>query len=332
VRAARKLGGNRMAGFANGVLRALARDGEPPLPDRAADPIAYVEAAYSLPRWNGERLQGAVGGDQLDVAAAALAAPAPLAIRVNQLRTSTGELIERLEADHPGIEIERVEGLPEALRLRGLGDPERSPSFGDGLWTVQDVGAQRVGRLAAPRPDQAILDACAGHGGKTTHLAQLAEDRAHIVAVDLSPGKLERAARAAERLGIGSIRWQVADLADPEGALPDGPFDLIVLDAPCSGLGVLRRHPEAKWRVKPELIGQMALLQARILDRLAPLVRRGGALVYAVCTFTREEGAGQIERFLDRHPEFAADGEPLVTWPHTDDADAFFAARLVRRA
>lgn len=333
VRAARKLGGNRMAGFANGVLRALAREGAPPVPAVERDVTEHVRVMYSLPAWIIARLRAAVGEDELIDAAAALAESAPLVIRANRLRATPGEVAARLRADHPDAAIDVPPGshCPEALVVRGLGDPDRSPSFAAGLWTVQDLGAQRIGYLVAPAPGQRVLDACAGLGGKSAHLAELSDDRATIVAVDVSRKKLALAEGTAVRLGLHAIETRAIDLLEPE-ALAGESFDAALLDAPCSGLGVLRRHPEAKWRVAEALIGEMATVQRRLLDTVAARVRPGGVLVYSVCTFTAEEGPDQIDAFLQRHPAFGRDGEDLHTWPHRDGADAFYAARLVRRA
>ncbi|HUH00598.1 MAG TPA: 16S rRNA (cytosine(967)-C(5))-methyltransferase RsmB [Kofleriaceae bacterium] len=337
VRAARKLGGNKMAGFANAVLRALAREGAPPVPAAKDDLIAHVRVMYSLPEWLIARLRAAVGEAELVDAAAALAESAPLVIRVNRLRATRDAVAARLAADHPDASIQvpadvpAAAHCPEALIIRGLGDPERSPSFAEGLWTVQDLGAQRVGYLLRPQPGQRVLDACAGLGGKSAHLAELADDRATIVAVDVSRKKLALADATAARLGLRGIETRAADLLEPD-ALAGETFEAVLLDAPCSGLGVLRRHPEAKWRVAEELIAQMAMVQRRLLDTVAGRVQPGGALVYSVCTFTEDEGPAQIEAFLQRSRDFERDGEDLHTWPHRDGADAFYAARLVRAA
>jgi 16S rRNA (cytosine967-C5)-methyltransferase len=201
--------------------------------------------------------------------------------------------------------------------------------FAEGLATVQDLGAQRIARLLEPPAGARLLDACSGVGGKATHLVELAGAGAHVDAADLSARKLDLAADTARRLGHESqIRTVVCDLTD--GRAPLGAsYDAVLLDAPCSGLGVLRRHPEAKWRPRPALAA-LASTQARLLETLAARVRPGGALVYAVCTFTDEEGPAQLARFAAAHPEFTVERE-LRTWPHRDDADAFFAARLRRR-
>lgn len=323
VGAIRDAGGQKLAGFANAVLRRIAAHGEPGLP---SDQPARLEIEHSLPRWFVAELAAVLPPEDMPAAAAALNAPAPLWARVNLRRGTRVEVAEALVAE--GATAEPVGDA--ALRVGGLGDPGASPSFQKGRWTVQDLGAQRIAELAAPTPGMTILDACAGVGGKSTHLAELTGDTATIDAVDIVPQKLTLAAETAARLGHRSVRTVIGDLLDP--ALPLAPtYDLVVLDAPCSGLGVLRRHPEAKWRLEPADLDQLAALQGRLLEAVAARVAPGGVLVYAVCTFTEREGATQIARFLERHPELTADGAPLRTWPHQDGADAFFAQRLTRR-
>jgi 16S rRNA (cytosine967-C5)-methyltransferase len=191
---------------------------------------------------------------------------------------------------------------------------------------VQDLGAQRVARLLEPRPGQRLLDACAGVGGKSTHLAQLTGDQAFIDAADLSARRLALGEAAARRLGVTGVSFHAIDLTR---ALPGGPYDGILLDAPCTGLGVLRRHPEAKWRLRPEAVAELAALQAQLLDRVAGALAPGAALVYSVCTFTDAEGPAQIAALRARRPELAVEQE-LSTWPHRDGADGFYAARLRR--
>jgi 16S rRNA (cytosine967-C5)-methyltransferase len=195
---------------------------------------------------------------------------------------------------------------------------------------VQDLAAQAIARLVDPQPGERLLDACAGVGGKSTHLAALLDNRGLIDAADLSERKLELAADSARRLGVTCVSPKRADLTDLRAPL-EASYDRVLLDAPCSGLGVLRRHPEAKWRRQPEDARALAGIQAKMLAALAPRVRPGGVLVYSVCTFTDEEGPRQIASFLAAHADFVAEGEPVVTWPHRDDADAFYAIRLRRK-
>ena len=326
VNAARSLGGDRLAGFVNGALRGLARAGEPALPTRD-DIRAHVEVAHSMPRFVVDELADAVGDDVVDRAAAAMNRPASLVIRVNPLRATVDEVSARLRAEYPEIRIHPHPACAGALVTEGLGAPERSVSFGEGLWTVQDIGAQLIGHLVGARPGHTVLDVCAGVGGKATHLAELTGDAAAIRAVDISQNKLDRLAEIAQRLGVRSITSEVADVVSE---LLGGTYDRVIVDAPCSGLGVLRRHPEAKWRVTSGDVTRMAELQAALLDAAARCVVTGGALVYSVCTFTRAEGPDRAAAFLSSHPEFAMDGEPLRTWPHTDGADAFYAVRFSR--
>ncbi len=209
---------------------------------------------------------------------------------------------------------------------------------------MQDIAAQLVGRLLGAKAGERILDACAGVGGKSAHLQSLDGGGAEIHAADSSRRKLDLAEDSIRRLRLGNIRTIEADLTSPDAPLAPS-YDRVLLDAPCSGLGVLRRHPEAKWRRSDADIASLAALQARLLFALAPRVRPGGILVYSVCTFTAEEGQQQIARFLAGHKEFSLaepppgidftpfldDNQHLVTWPHKHDADAFFAARMKRR-
>lgn len=337
VAAVRPQFGAKVAGFVNAVLRKLAQRGEPPLPD---EPHRRLAIEHSLPAWLVDELAVQLPVVELGPAAAALKAQAPLWIRVNATRATPAEVIEALAAE--GAEAESSPLAPFALAVRGLGDPAASASFRAGLWTVQDLAAQLVGHLAQPPAGAAILDACAGVGGKTTHLAELARaagGAARIDAIDPQRSKLELLARAAGRLGLAGITTHVTAL---EGLSGDRTYDVVVVDAPCSGAGVLRRHPEAALRLLADDVRGLARLQAELLDQAAARVRPGGALVYAVCTITAAEGPGQLAAFLVRHREFTLVAPELPdevvahgvvrTWPHRHGADGFFAARLHRAA
>ncbi|HEY1815014.1 MAG TPA: transcription antitermination factor NusB [Kofleriaceae bacterium] len=356
VGAARAVGGAKLAGFANAVLRKLGPGKEPPLPSPGPERVA---AESSLPRWIVDELVAAVAGaapvgpigpigaigaggpvgpvgsgsagageandvgDEVAARAAAFAQSAPLVARANRRRSSRAAVMELLAT--AGAAVRALDVAPEAFAIEGLGDPSRSPSFAGGLWTVQDAGAQLVGIVAAPRPGMRVLDACAGVGGKSTHLAELADDRAPIDAADRSTTKLALGVETAKRLGHTSIRTVACDLADPRAPIADA-YDLIVLDAPCSGLGVLRRHPDAKWRLAASDVPRLAAVQAGLLDAVAPRLAPGGALVYSVCTFTRAEGPDQARAFAARSGLRIVDERR--TWP--PDADAFYIARLER--
>ena len=319
VRAARGIAGPRLAGFCNAVLRKLSAAGEPALPE---DPRARIAIEHSLPAWIVDELFAAAP-ERAGELAAAFAQPAPLVARANRRATTRDALIAELEA--AGVTARPVAAAPMAIALDGLGDPARSESFRAGRWTVQDTGAQQVAVLAAPRAGQQILDACAGVGGKSTHLAELSDDAARIDAADQLPGKLDLAGETARRLGLASVRPVVCDLLDPAAPLAAA-YDLIVLDAPCSGLGVLRRHPDAKWRLQPGDVPRLAELQRRLLDAVVPRLAPGAALIYSVCTFTRAEGPDQVAALVQRTGLRLV--ETVRTWP--PDADAFYIARLER--
>jgi 16S rRNA (cytosine967-C5)-methyltransferase len=344
VDAARAAAGPKVGGFTNAVLRKLVAQGEPPRPPGRAG----LAIEHSLPAWIMDELAAAVGDDDAELAAAAagLAGTPRVAGRVNRRRADRAQVIERLAAEGATAEPAPDAALPDAFWVDGLGDPAASPSFRAGLWTVQDTGAQEVVQLAAPRPATAkpeppsdvtvaspsagvavrrILDACAGVGGKSTYLAELAPD-ARIDAADSSATKLGLLAETARRLGHADRIHPIAcDLRDPKAPLAPE-YDLIVLDAPCTGLGVLRRHPEAKYRLTPADVERMAILQRDLLAALAPRLAAGGTLVYAVCSFTRREAEDQLAPLST----FAID-QLRRTWPHKTGADAFFAARLLRQ-
>jgi 16S rRNA (cytosine967-C5)-methyltransferase len=225
-------------------------------------------------------------------------------------------------------------GAPPALDIEG---------HEEGLFQAQDEAAQLVSLYASPAPDARILDACAAPGGKACHLAELAP-RGSVLAVDLHARKARIIAEAAQRLGLENLEARAADAMLPiPDATPES-FDLVLLDAPCSGLGTLRRHPEVKLRRTPEDVDRLAQLQARLLAAVQRYVKPGGLLVYAVCTLTPEECDEQVRRFLERHPGFRLDAAPdgippdcleksfLRTLPHRTGTDGFFAARLRRTA
>lgn len=324
VSTARALGGAGLAGFTNAVLRKINVEGEPALPE---DPRARLALEASLPPWILDELAAAAGqGDELASAALAFAEQAPLFLRCNRLRGTTEELIARLAQE--GVTAEPCPSRPGALRTSGLGDPAQSPAFRAGACTVQDLSAQAVALALAPAAGERVLDACAGVGGKSTHLAELAGDAGQVEAVDLSATKLGLLRESAGRLGLRSIRTHVLDLTSP-GLAELGSFDKILLDAPCSGLGVLRRHPDAKWRQTADSVAELVPLQAQLLDAVIGSLAPGGALVYSVCTFTEREGRGQVRAALARHPQLSLEREEQ-TWPHLDGGDAFYLARLVR--
>jgi len=334
--------GRGAAGLVNAVLRRAAREGRAglTLPDASADPIDRLAVEWSHPRWLVARLADEIGLEELPALLAAHNRSGEVTVRVNQLRT-TGETLIRDLAAH-GMHAAPARWADGALALeRGAGALRSLPPFRDGHFAFQGEASQLVTLLLGTRPGACVLDACAAPGGKTVQAAAAAAPGGRVVALDVQAGGVRRIAVEATRLGLGAVHPVVADARRPPLR---GTFDAVLVDAPCSGLGTLRRHPELRWRRREDDLGRLAILQGQLLAGAAPLVRPGGTLVYAVCTPMRAETDDVVARFLGAHPRFAresaapylparaaalvsADGT-LRTWPHRHDLDAFFAARL----
>lgn len=338
----------RAAGFVNAVLRRVADQGEPPLPDPSRQPAEYLRDAASLPDWIAALILERLDPAEAVALADSLVARPPLTVRANRLMQGRETLIRQVEAAHPQAAVDLTRYAPDGLHLRGAADLRRSTLYEAGGLEIQDEGAQLVGHLVSPGPGDRVLDACAGRGGKTLHLAGLAGGVDGLVAADSVAAKLAQLTRRMKRAGLTPPEVVRADLTAPCPDLDRRTFDRILVDAPCTGLGVLRRHPEAKWRMEPGDLKALVVLQRSLLDRLAPRVRPGGLLVYVVCTFTRAEGPDQVAAFLDRHADFApepppdrvgvawsdladGDGPALQTLPHRHGCDGFYMVRLRRR-
>ncbi len=327
----------RKSGVVNAVLRRVVRgESKPAWPDRDEDPAGWAERVASHPRWLVDAMIERVGPADAAAWAAAANAEPTLAIRLRD--PDDVEVIEQLGAVAspyvPGAYLvpDRPPGPIEALF-----------GFADGRWWVQDVAAQAVCGLLQLAPGMSVLDACAAPGGKTAAAAVAVGDEGRVVAVDRPGRRLELLESTAERLGLTNVAVEGRDLlSDPW----DGDaFDAVLLDAPCSGLGVVRRHPEIRWSRLPQDCRKQGARQRSLLDAVAPAVRPGGALVYSVCTFSADETDRPVEAFVAAHEDFAVadprtlpapphhellDGSALRTYPHRHDADAFFAVRLER--
>lgn len=330
VALARRLGGDPSSRLVNAVLRRLAeqRDGLP-WPDRFSDLVGYLSIRESHPRWLVERWIERFGEPgALGLCRANNAAPGTT-IRVNTMRTSRPELMAQLR--EAGFEAREGRHDPDAVCVTGGGDLSRAPGHAGGHFTVQDEASMVAARAVAPRPGERIIDACAAPGGKATHLAALAGDAAHILALDINRAKLSQVRARASRLGLTSITTMEAD-ARRLGQLAPNRADAVLLDAPCSGLGVIRRRPELRWRRTPRDLATMAARQLELLAGVAPAVRPGGRLTYAVCSFEPEETTEVLVDFLaspaGRGWEVA--GPTTTLLPHLHGTDGFFIARLER--
>ncbi|MFM2152643.1 MAG: hypothetical protein RL199_1078 [Pseudomonadota bacterium] len=346
VELAKEIRSGRPVPFVNAVLRALARERANVLvPPPAVDAAGYLEVTESFPRWFVEELLSERSFEETRALLAALNQPAPLNLRVN-LRRGTRAEAQRVLTGTYGLDSLPVRHSPSGLVLDALA-PALLLRPEEGRWQAQDEAAQLVGYFAAPEPGASVLDACAAPGGKTCHIAEMMDDRGRVDAIDVHPNKVREVNDGARRLGLSIVRAEAGDATMPVAHAPRGGYDLVMADAPCSGWGTVRRHPELKTRRTAADTARLAELQSRILDNLSGVVKPGGVFVYALCTFTPEEGSRQVERFLARHPDFVRDAPPagpvdfgpltspegdLVLDPHRHGTDAFYAARLRRRA
>ena len=337
---------SKAAGFVNALLRnALRNPHRFCIPDALESPVDHIAITHAFPHWLASRWIDRMGVAETDRLCAAINTTPPITLRCNRLKNNLAELMKALSNQAETIEIvDTVPGGVNLIRPR-LPIPEMK-AFVDGRFAVQDGAAQLVSLLLGPRPGQTVLDACAGLGGKATHLAQLMGNQGTIVAMDNVDSKLARLENEAQRLGVSIIRTRRADLNRSHPLETQPRFDRILLDAPCSGLGVLRRNPDTKWSSRQADIARLANQQARFLDHLAPLVKKNGVLVFAVCSMEPEENEGVIKTFLKNHVNFAITGAHTMeektvlpflgddgffrTAPHIDHLDGFFAARLQR--
>ncbi len=335
-----------VASFVNAVLRRAAAAGEEPAAARG-DPPSRLAAESGLPTWLARRWIARWGEPRAAALAAAANEIPPLTLRVNTLKSDRQGVIARLEPEAEAVRPALIS--PLGLHVRGLRPRiAETAAFREGLFQVQDEASQLVAALLDPRAGEHVLDLCAGRGGKTGHLAQLMENRGEIVALDKSARRLAALSRDMERLGVKTVRCRAGDLLRPAAEFPDGPFGRVLLDAPCSGLGTIRRNPDIRWSVDEADLRRRGRIQRSLLSAAAGLVSPGGVLVYAVCSPEPEEGIEVVEAFLradDRFEvephaeEVPAEIRPLLdgrgflqTWPELQYMDGFFAARLRRKA
>ncbi|MCB9523252.1 MAG: 16S rRNA (cytosine(967)-C(5))-methyltransferase RsmB [Myxococcales bacterium] len=331
-------GASRMV---NGVLRNLLRDGEAPPPEGERVPDVVIRTSH--PKWMVQRWFSQ-GGPRLALERGrANNRPAPLTVRVDARDLDRDGLMARLQAEGATVRPCRI--APDGVVIeRHGGAPFKSASFLEGQWRAQDEASQLIVELLDPQPGEAVWDVCAAPGGKTRAIARRMGDTGMVLATDVNPAKVERLAHDLDDLGSAQARQ--LDATQPLDGPP--PFDRVMLDAPCTALGTVRRHPEIKWRRSPRDPAKKAEVQAALLEAVCRGVKPGGVLVYSVCTDTDEETHGVIVPFLEAHPEFEIEVPgpgTRVNWrrlsskrgfvrlsPERHDTDGFFAVRLRRKA
>ncbi len=326
------------SGFANGVLRSVLRLDRGLVLARIADPVRRLAVTHSYPEWLVRRWWSAVGEEKIQARLAAGNQVAPLTVRANTLATQPGLLQAALGAGATPCGL-----APEGMTVEGMiGPVEKMPGYTNGWFAVQDQAAQLVSHFLAPQAGETVLDGCAAPGGKTTHLAALAGGAVHVTAVEIDAERIDRLRHNLHRLRVKNVEIVVGDLGDPD-LLGDRRFDRALVDVPCTGTGVIRRHPEIKWRREAVDVARMVAIQSRILAGAAERVVVGGWLVYATCSLEPEENQGQIDSFLQRNPGWqrvpiVMAGVPVTglgdfqTEPGEQGMDGFYAARLRRVA
>ncbi|NLG85795.1 MAG: 16S rRNA (cytosine(967)-C(5))-methyltransferase RsmB [Firmicutes bacterium] len=344
VQQAKRVSHAGSARYVNAVLRRLSREREQiKYPDPLTDPVRYVAVKYSHPEWLVQRWLERFGLEGTMALCEANNQPPPLCLRTNTTLISSNELADYLRVQ--GFTPLSHHFVPEALYLQGAGAVGSLPGFKDGKFSIQDESSMLVAHALAPQPGERVLDVCAGPGGKTTHLAELLNGCGEIWAMDIHAHKLALIKETSIRLRLTGIHICEGDARElpPEFI---GRFHRVLVDAPCSGTGVLRRRPDLRWHKTPEELNKLPKLQLQILSSAATAVIPGGTLVYSTCSIEPEENILVVKEFLSANPDFVLDDlrpeleefipEPTLKqgfvelYPHKHKVDGFFLARLKR--
>ncbi len=348
VNMAKARGFSGLSGMVNGVLRNLERHkDELQLPDPGREPARHLSIKHSHPVWMVERWLKRWGFEGTEALCRANNTPGTVWLRTNTLRITRQDLLERLQA--AGVSARSGDRTPESLEIREFSAVEELEPLQEGLCTVQDESSMLVAHVLGAKAGERVVDACAAPGGKTSHIAQLMQDRGEVLAFDIHPHKLPLIEGTCRRLGIESVQVREGD-ASNLGNLVSGRVDRVLVDAPCSGLGVLRRKADARWKKEAKDILELQKLQLKILEEAAKLVKPGGTLVYSTCTVEPEENFEVVKAFRREHQDFkpvdlntvlpfklerdedrhmAAKGF-IQFLPHIHEMDGFFIARLDR--
>lgn len=346
VAIAKRRGHAGISGLVNAVLRNIVRRKAELVVPQSLAPVERIALEHSYPDWLVAEWVRRFGPDTAERMCRAGNEPPHASARVNTLKLTQGELLTKLR--EAGYDARPSELSPAGVVVSGGGNLAHTPSYAAGELSVQDESSMLVAELVDPRPGMRVLDCCAAPGGKTTHMAELMGDEGEIMSCDIHEHKRKLIEDQARRLGLRSVKTRTVDARLLAQTMGGTTFDRVLLDAPCSGLGVIRRKPDIKWTKKPEDVADVARLQYELLCGAAELVAPGGLLVYSTCTIAEEENERNVERFLKEHPQFelAPPPEPVgsrlaaaglgtdgivTVLPHRFGSDGFFIARLARR-
>jgi 16S rRNA (cytosine967-C5)-methyltransferase len=326
--------GPRVAAFANAVLRKVAAQAATARTTDGADAQLLEEAtAASTPAWLREAIERSLGEGEARAFLRCAVEPPAVALRVEGALERPGERdawVERLRAAAPDASFEPGRASPLAILVRGAGKPQRLPGFAEGAWSVQEEGSQVAALALGARPGETVLDACAGRGNKTALLARAVGETGAVDACDSSSAKLERLGEELGRVGLRARATFAVDWSVGSGEVA-GTYDRVLVDAPCSGVGTLRRRPEIAMRRKADDFDALARVQGAIARRAATHVRPGGSLAYVVCSVLREEAEAVVDALLGAMPELEPREPSFRLLPHVHGTDGYFVATFVRR-
>ena len=332
----KRIRGDKPAGLVNAVLRNVIRNIEGiRYPEQGDDPVQHLAVVYSHPHWMVKRWVKRFGADDTMKMLAANNERPGLSLRINKLKVEPGQFLSMLDEQH--IEYTGSSHIDYFLHVRSLSGIGRMDLFRNGYFTIQDESAALPCLLLGARPGERVLDLCAAPGGKTTNIAEMMRNEGEVIAMDRYEAKLGLIRKACERLDLHNVTFLIGDALTVDRE----PVDRVLLDAPCSGLGVLAKKPDIKWKRDSADILALRKLQAEMIDHAAALVKPGGILVYSTCTTEPEENRDIVDAFLAAHPEFSVESardfvntdlvtaEGFVeTFPHIHGMDGSFAARL----
>ena len=339
VKLAKKFGHAGSAKFVNAVLRGAVRQPDKArYPDAADNPCRYISLKYFHPEWIVKRWLERLGPEATEALCQINNQTPPLSLRVNTLKTTRESTLEYLEKEGAVCEASRL--VPEGILCTCHPALGHWPPLADGFVQVQDESSMMASHVLDPQPGEFIIDACGAPGGKSTHIATLMNNRGRVLSTDLYAHKLDLTAANAARLGISIIETLELDAATLHTRY-ESQADRMLVDAPCSGLGVLRRKPDARWRKSEQILADLPALQASILRSAAACVKVGGILVYSTCTTEREENQDIVRDFLQGHSGYSLqtaghwlpvkrNEEMVQLWPHVDGTDGFFISGMVR--
>lgn len=335
----KRIRGQKSANLVNAVLRNIIRNlNKLPTPDSESDPVQYLSIMYAHPSWIVKRWVERYGVYETEQLLSANNERPVIAVRANLLKTSVSELARLF--DERGIKYTKSKYLEDFLRVGHLSGIYNLDLFNQGYFSIQDESAGLVVKLLDPKPGEIIVDLCSAPGGKTTYIGELMRNAGKIIAVDKYEHRLNLVRQSCERIGLTNVEFVVEDATVVNF---EGGVDKVLVDAPCSGLGVIRKKPDIKWQREPNDIKNLTKIQLELLETASKLVKNGGVIVYSTCTIEPEENIEIVKSFLDKHSEFKIEDARnylpvdvvtndgyMETFPHKHDIDGGFAVRLIK--